>query len=136
MINIDIKIALKALAFRLREVIHKVIHYDKTAYVEGRCIGEPVRLIDDLLVYAESQNLDAILFASDIEKAIDSVEHNFIFASLKKFCFGKGFIRWIKTFMNDFQNCVMINGTSTAYSTLSLNVELDRETYYLHICSL
>ena len=33
----------------------------------------------------QSENLDGILFAADIEKALDSVEHNFIFASLKKF---------------------------------------------------
>ena len=91
LINVDIKIA-----FRLRKVIHKVIHYDQTAYVKG--IGESVRLIDDLLAYAESENLDGILFAADIEKAFDSVEHNFIFASLKKFGFGEDFIRWVNLF--------------------------------------
>ena len=85
LINVDIDIASKVLAFGLRKVIHKVIHYDQTAYVKGRYIGESVRLIDDLLAYVENENLDGILFAADIEKAFDSVEHNFIFASLKKF---------------------------------------------------
>ena len=118
LINVDIKIASKVLAFRLRKVIHKVIHYDQTAYVKGRYIGESVRLIDDLLAYAESEHLDRILFAADIEKAFDSVEHNFIFTSLKKFGFGEDFIRWIKTFLNDSQSCVMNNGTSTGYFKL------------------
>ena len=76
----------------------KVIHYDQTAYVKGRYIGESVRLIDDLLAYAESENLDGILFAADIEKAIDSVEHNFIFASLKKFGFGEDYLGGLKRF--------------------------------------
>ena len=118
LINVDIKIASKALAFRLRKVIHKVIHYDQTAYVKGRYIGESVRLIDNLLAYAESENLDGILSDADIEKAFDSVEHNFIFASLKKFGFGEDFIRWVKTFLNDSQSCVMNNGTATGYFKL------------------
>ena len=98
LINVDIKIASKVLAFRLRKVIHKVIHYDQTAYVKGRYIGESVRLIDDLLAYAESENLDGILFAADIEKAFDSVEHNFIFASLKKFVLGETLLGGLKRF--------------------------------------
>ena len=55
-------------------------------------IGESVWLIDDLLAYAESENLDGILDAANVEKSFDSVEHNFIFASLKKFGFGKDFM--------------------------------------------
>ena len=133
----DIKIASKVLAFRLRKVIHEVIHYDQTAYVKGKYIGESVRLIDDLLAYAESENLDGILFAADIEKAFDSVEHNFIFASLKKFGFGEDFIRWIKTFLNDSQSCVMNNGTSTGYFKLERGTRQgDPLSPYLSIIAL
>ena len=46
------------------------------------------------------------------------MEHNFIFASLKKFGPGEDFIRWVKTFLNDSQSCVMNNGTSTGYFNL------------------
>ena len=102
LINVDIKIASKVLAFRLRKVIHKVIHYDQTAYVKGRYIGKSVRLIDDLLLaYAKIENLDGILSAAEIEKALDSVEYNFIFASLKKSGLRENFIKWVKTFLND-----------------------------------
>ena len=118
LINVDIKIASKVLASTLRKAIHKVIHYNQTAYVKGRYIGEFLRLIDDLLAYAESENLDGILFAADIEKAFDLVEHNSIFASLKKFGFGEDFIRWVKTFLSDSQSCVMNKGTSTGYFKL------------------
>ena len=67
LINVDIKIASKALAFRVRKVL---LHYDQTVHVKGRYIGEPVRLIDDLLKYAEEENSDGILFAADIEKLL------------------------------------------------------------------
>ena len=43
LINVDIKMASKVLAFRLRKVIHKVIHCNQTAYVKRRYIGESCR---------------------------------------------------------------------------------------------
>ena len=84
LINVDCKIASKALASRLKKVIPQIIHYDQTAYVQGRNIGESVRLIGDLIDHADKENLDGMLFAADIEKAFDSLEHNFLFATLAK----------------------------------------------------
>ena len=112
LINVDIKIASKALAFRTKNVLSSIIHYDQTAYVKGSYIGESLRLIDDLLKFAEEENLDGILFAADIEKAFDSVDHNFIFTSLKKF------IQWIRTIFENSESCIMNNGTSTGYFKL------------------
>ena len=105
----DIKIASKALAFRVREVLPFLIHYDEAAYVKGRYIGESVRLIDDLLKYVEEEISEGILFAADIRKAFDFVNHNFIFSTLKKFGFGSDFIHWIKTLFKNSQNCVRNN---------------------------
>ena len=53
LINIDSKIASKALPARMKQVIHSLISYDQTAYVKGRYIGESVRLIDNFLKDAE-----------------------------------------------------------------------------------
>ena len=92
-------------------------------YVKGRYIGESGRLIDDLL-YAESENLDGILFTTDVDKAFDSVEHNFIFTSLKKFGFGEDFITWVKTILKDSQSCVMDNRTSIEYFSLERGTRL------------
>ena len=39
-INVDCKIASKPLASRLIKVIPQIVHYDQTAYVQGRDIGE------------------------------------------------------------------------------------------------
>ena len=82
------KVASKALAERMKKVIHSIIHCDQTAHVKGWYIDKTVRLIDDLLTYADQENLDGIMFAADIQKAFDSVEHNFVFDTLKKFGFG------------------------------------------------
>ena len=87
-------------------------------YVKNRFIGESIRLIDDLLYHTEQKNLDGILFAADIEKAFDSLEHNFIYATLEKFGFGEDFIQWIRTLLCNASSCVMNNGFSTVYFNL------------------
>ena len=115
LMNVDVKIASKAFSFRLKKVISNLIHYDQTACIKGRFIGESIRLIDDILYHTEQKNIDGVLFAADIEKAFDSVEHCFIFAVLKKFGFGDDFIQWIKTFLFDASSCVMNNNFSTGY---------------------
>ena len=87
----DCKIASKALASRLKKVIPQIIHYDQTTYVQGRNIGESVRLIGDLIDHAEKENLDGMLFAADIEKAFDSLEYNFLFCNVGKIWLWPGF---------------------------------------------
>ena len=84
LINVDINIASRALAVRMKTVIHSLISDDQTIYVKGRYIGESVRPTDDLLKYAEDENIDEVLFAADIEKAFDSVDHNLMFVALKR----------------------------------------------------
>ena len=42
LINVDAKIASKALAARVKKVLASIIKSDQTAYVEGRYIGDPI----------------------------------------------------------------------------------------------
>ena len=95
MINVDAKIASKAIATRLKNVLSNIVKYDQTAYAKGRYTGESIRLINDILEYTENNDVSGVLFSADFEKAFDSVEHNFIFAVLKSFGFGSQFIQWV-----------------------------------------
>ena len=131
LMNVDVKVASKALSFCLKKVISNLTNYDQTAYIKGRYIGESIRLIDDILYHTEQENIDGVLFAADIEKAFDSVEHSYIFAVLKKFGFGDDLIQWIKTFLFDASSCVMNNNFSMG--TLRLIVDQDRVILYLLI---
>ena len=74
--------------------------------------------MDDILYHNEQENIDGVLFAADIEKTLDSVEHNFIFASLKRFGFGEEFIERIRTLLFNVSSCVMNNGFSTSYFSI------------------
>ena len=91
LINDDIKVTSKALANRLKAVKKNPISVDQTAYVERRFIGESIRVINDLIEHINREDKEVILFSTDIEKAFDSVDHNFLFETSKRYGFGPGF---------------------------------------------
>ena len=115
LINIDAKIASKAIAMRIKTVTAKLVHCDQTAYVNNRYIGESNHLISDILEYTNENEIEAILFSADFERVFDSIEHLFLFAVLKSFGFSADFIQWIRTFFNNAESCVINNGNPTGY---------------------
>ena len=74
LINVDYKIATKALAKRLQNVISSVIDSDQTGYIKGRYIGENVRLIEDVLRYTEIKNIPGLLLLLDFSKVFDNID--------------------------------------------------------------
>ena len=75
LINVDAKIASKAIALNIKKVIGKLVHSDQTAYVCNRNIGESAQLINDILEYKDQNDIEAILFSADFEKPFDSVQN-------------------------------------------------------------
>ena len=55
LINVDTKIASKALAARMENFLTSIVHCNQTAYVKDRYIDESIRLITDLLQYRRKQ---------------------------------------------------------------------------------
>ena len=119
MLNVDTKILSKALASRLKKVIAQLISHDQTAYVPKRNICESIRLTSDLFEYADSHPISAYMVTADIEKAFDSVDHNFLFATLKKFGLGPEFISWVRVLIKNQESCIINNGKTTKYFSLS-----------------
>ena len=64
LLSVDVKLASKAMAIRIKQMIHKLIHCDQTAYVHGRNIVESIRVIDDMLEYVDKICKEGILFRS------------------------------------------------------------------------
>ena len=54
----------------------------------------------------------------DIEKAFDSLDHNFLISTLEKYGFGKNFILWVKILLRDLESWVINGGTTTKYLSL------------------
>ncbi|KAL9979618.1 hypothetical protein ACROYT_G017301 [Oculina patagonica] len=122
LINVDTKIASKALAKRLENILPDLIHYNQNAYVKGRSIFDAVRTIDDVLEYTKCSDQSGILVTIDFEKAFDSLDHRFLLKVLRTFNFGPSFIQWIRTFYSNVSSCVINNGFATSYFNVDRGV--------------
>ena len=60
-------------------------------------------------------DISGYLVTMDIEKAFDSLDHDFLLFALKKFGFGENFVYWIKVLLNKQQSCVINWGFTTRY---------------------
>lgn len=113
LLNVDQKIAAKAIAKRLETVLLNLTHPDQTGFVKGRYIGENIRLISDALDLTKEQKIPGILIALDFRKAFDSLEWPFIMRILDAFNFGSSIKRWISTFYTNVESAVLNNGYTT-----------------------
>ena len=95
-----------------------LVSCDQTAYAKDRFLGESVRLISDILETIKSFDIDGYLLTIDIEKAFDSVKHNFLFATLKKLGFNGYFYEWLTVMLKNQESCVLNGGTSTGFFPL------------------
>ena len=77
LLNLDYKIATKTLALRLKKVLPSIINDAQTGYMEGRFIGENIRLISDILHFTAQQNLEGIALFIDFEKALTASNGTF-----------------------------------------------------------
>ena len=62
--------------------------------------------------------LNGMLVTVDIQKAFDSVNHQFLILALKRYEFGKTFIKRIKTLLNNQESCIINGGITTTYLKL------------------
>ena len=77
LLNTGYKIVSKAIANRMKLVLHELIHEDQTAYIKGRNISENIRRTIDIMQYAFMSRIDAVVVTIDFLKAFDRVEFNF-----------------------------------------------------------
>ena len=122
LLNTDYKILTKLLAIRLQKVIPTIINSDQVGYIKDRYIGENIRILSDVLQYADLEEIEAYITQIDFEKAFDSVEWAFLFDTLKALNFGDNFISWIKTLYTDISSCAGNNGNFSKYFKLSRSI--------------
>ena len=113
LLTTDYKILAKCFANRLKRCLHELIHPDQSGFMKGRNIGNNVRLLLDIIEYSDMNNIPGAVLLLDIEKAFDSVSHNFLFHTLKVFNFGQKFIDCIKTLYSSRHSYVINNGYLT-----------------------
>ena len=137
LLNVDTKIASKALALRLEKVLPFVINDDQYAYVKNRTIFDAVRSIDDIMEYTRINQVPGLMVAIDFEKAFDSLSWNFLSNALRSFNFGNSFINWISVFYTNISSCVTNNGFSSPMFKVERGVRQgDPLSPYLFIIAL
>ena len=90
MLNVDYKIASKAIAKRIEPLLPRLIHPDQTGFVKDRYIGENIRLISDIMEQTRKDEIPGILASLDFRKAFDTLEWSCLQHTLKLFNFGVG----------------------------------------------
>ena len=76
----------------------------------------------EIIEYVNENDLPALLFFSDFEKAFDSLNHDFMFDTLRHFNFGESLIDWIKLFYKDATSCVTNNGYLSSFFEIQRGV--------------
>lgn len=122
LLNVDYKIASKAIATRIEMVLPLLINSNQTGFVKGCYIGENIRLINDIFEQTKAQNNLGILLLLDFRKVFDRVEWSFIQKTLDLLNFGNNIKQWFKTFYSNTESSVLHNGYTTNYFKLSRGV--------------
>jgi len=122
LLNVDYKIASKAIATRIKKVLPQLIHTDQTGFMKDRFIGQNIRLLCDLLEQTELENIPGILLQLDFRKAFDTIEWPMIQQVLSIFNFGVSIKRWIETFYCNAESSIINNGFTTRQLKLSRGV--------------
>ena len=99
-----------------------IIGREQAAFVSDRYIGDAVRTVADIIYLTKYKNMPGLLMNIDFEKAYDSIDHEFLKKVMKSFNFGESIQRWVCTFYNNIQSCVMNNGMSSGYFDVNSGV--------------
>ena len=76
-----------------------LIHSNQSGFVKGRFIGGGISFMEDIIGYADENNLCGLVLQLDFEKAFDSVQWKFLSTVLEKIGFGPDFVQWIKNML-------------------------------------
>ena len=109
LICVDIKILSKLIAKRIEPFLHKCISQEQYCG-KNKSIVDCNNATRDLIYYIYENNETGALINIDLQRAFDSVDHQFLYKVLRKMGFSETFISWIKLFYKDIVSLVLVNG--------------------------
>jgi len=111
--NTDVKIITKAITLKLNPILETIISPTQTAYVPGRQVTDNNFLLDKIIQLANKTKENLFILSLDAKKAFDSVDHEYMYSTLKSFGFGDEFIATIRTIYKDLTASILVNGFKT-----------------------
>lgn len=101
MINSDVEILCKLLAFWLREVIQELVQEDQCGFIPARSTAFNLRRLIRVLHKTVGADCDIELGSIDLEKAFDTVAWHYVMVVLRGKGFGIAFRNWVKLLYTD-----------------------------------
>ena len=110
LLNSDYKIMTRVLAMRLAGVADSLVSRDQAAFIPGRQIFGHIKLAKAVIDLAEAEEINGAIVALDQEKAYDKINHQYLWAVLRKLNFPENFIRTVQHLYKNAESCVFVNG--------------------------
>ena len=77
-------------------ILPKLFNYDRSEFIRGRNIGDNIRLMLDIIDYANCKKVPGAVLSIDLCKAFDSLKRSFTFEMFKLYEFGSKSINCVK----------------------------------------
>ena len=122
LLNITYKLGSGILANRLKAILPSIINDCQKGFLKGRYIGENIRLIHDIMIHTETNNIPGLLMSIDYQKAFDSISWRFIEKAMEFFNFGDVFINFFRTIYKNTESNIYINGQYSSWFRLNRGV--------------
>ena len=100
LLNADYKVMTKILVARLKLVVADFVSRPQTGFVPQRQITDNTMLCKLIQAYLDETDEEGLLLFLDIEKAFDSVSHEYLYRAAKAAGLGKDMMQWIDLLYN------------------------------------
>lgn len=111
--NTHYKIIAKILSKRLQPLLHSIISPSQSAFIPGRAISDNVLITHEILHYLRvsgARKHVSMAVKTDMSKAYDRIEWNFLRAVLNRFGFHETWILWLMECVSSVSYYFLING--------------------------
>ncbi|KAL1948369.1 hypothetical protein VTO73DRAFT_12444 [Trametes versicolor] len=113
LLNSDYKLMTKVIAAKIADHVPSIVHPDQAGFIPGRRIVDQIKLSKLMLDYAEAEEVNGAIVALDQEKAYDKINHDYLWAVLRRFNFPENLINTVKRLYERAESCVFVNGVKS-----------------------
>lgn len=109
LLSVDYKLLAKVLAQHMGQVLDQVVGEDQTCAIRGRRLTDSQWILRDALCYVGDRKWKVMVGSIYLEKAYDSVLHDFLFRVLEKMGFLEHF-EWVRVLYGNATSWVLVHG--------------------------
>lgn len=116
LLNVDVKILAKILAFRIDSLIPEIVSPDQMGFVKGCYSYTNLQKLLGVLYSPASRKTPEVVISLDAEKASDRVEWGYLFLILKMFSFGPKYVNRIQLLYSTPKVSAITNNIRSQFS--------------------